>query len=61
MVHFKNILLGSGMSSLVYFNKTKKVAKVLSSNNKYALRSKNFYEYEAFGGNSNIWGGYIII
>ena len=56
---FKNILLGSGMSSVVYFNSKKDKLTVITGDEKKTLKSKNFYEYDAFGGNSNIWGGYI--
>ncbi len=59
MTYIKNILLGSGMSSFVYFHIKKEKPKVMTGDNKKILKSKNFYEYEAFGGNSNIWGGYI--
>ena len=59
MTYFKNILIGSGMSSLVFYMKSKRKLKVISSNNKKILKNKNFYENDAFGGNSNIWGGYI--
>ena len=57
MTYYKNILLGSGMSSIVYFNLKMKI-KVITGDEKN-FKSKNFYEYQAFGGNSNIWGGYI--
>ena len=59
MTYFQNVLIGSGMSSLVFYMKSKKKLKVISSNSKKILKSKNFYENDAFGGNSNIWGGYI--
>ena len=59
MTYYKNILLGSGMSSIVYFNLTNKKLIVITGDEKIILKSKNFYEYQAFGGNSNIWGGYI--
>ena len=59
MTYIKNILLGSGMSSLVYFSIKKEKLKVITGDDNKILKSKNFYEYEAFGGNSNIWGGYI--
>ncbi len=59
MTYYKNILLGSGMSSIVYFNLKNEKLKVITGDEKKILKSKNFYEYQAFGGNSNIWGGYI--
>ena len=59
MTYFENILLGSGMSSLIYFSFKKEKLKVVTDDNKKVLKSNNFYEYEALGGNSNIWGGYI--
>ena len=59
MTYLKNILLGSGMSSVVYFNSKKDKLTVITGDEKKTLKSKNFYEYDAFGGNSNIWGGYI--
>ena len=59
MIYIKNILLGAGMSSFVYFNIKKGKPKVLTGDQKKILKSKNFYEFEGLGGNSNIWGGYI--
>ena len=59
MTYIKNILLGSGMSSFVYYHIKKGKPKVITGDQKKILKSKNFYEFEALGGNSNIWGGYI--
>ena len=59
MKFIKNLLVGSGMSSLIYFKTTKKKLKIFSNSNSQILKSKNFYEYDGIGGNSNIWGGYI--
>ena len=59
MTYFQNILIGSGMSSLVFYMNSKKKLKIISSNKRKIFKSKNFYENDMIGGNSNIWGGYI--
>tara|TARA_B100001057_G_scaffold500738_1_gene617485 strand:- start:2035 stop:2955 length:921 start_codon:yes stop_codon:yes gene_type:complete len=59
MKHFDKTIIGSGMSSLIFYLNSKKNLKIITSSNNKTLKSKNFYENDAFGGNSNIWGGYI--
>ena len=59
MINSSNILIGSGMSSLVFYKNSKKQLQVISQNTGNIFQRKNFYEYDGFGGNSNIWGGYI--
>ena len=54
-----NVIVGSGISSLIFTRGLSKKYKVLSSKNNQTVKSKNFYEYDFIGGNSNIWGGYI--
>lgn len=54
-----NVIVGSGISSLIFIRGLSKKYKVLSSKNNQTVKSKNFYEYDFIGGNSNIWGGYI--
>ena len=55
----KKIIIGSGISSFIYFKYNFNKAKVFSSSLNKIINSNNFYEYNAVGGNSNIWGGYI--
>ena len=55
----KNLLVGSGISSYIYFLTKKKKIKVISSNKNNIFKRSNFYEYNSIGGNTNIWGGYI--
>ncbi len=56
----KEIIIGSGLSSFVYFkNNIKKKIKILTNSDARVIKSKNFYEYDSIGGNSNIWGGYL--
>ena len=55
----QSVIIGSGMSAYVYFKDTPKKIKIYSGNNNEILKSRNLYEYDAIGGNSNIWGGYI--
>lgn len=55
----KKMIIGSGMSSFVYFLINKQKIDVCSSNANKILNRSNFYELNAIGGNSNIWGGYI--
>ncbi len=59
MKHFKSILLGTGMSSLVYLMNSKKKIKVFTAPGNNFYKRNNFYENDKLGGNSNIWGGYI--
>ena len=59
MTYFKNVLIGSGMSSLIFYINSKRKLTVISPNTRKILKSKNFYENDMIGGNSNIWGGYI--
>ena len=54
-----NVLIGSGITSLVFFLKKKKKIKIFSSPNDLIIKKKNFYEYDFIGGNSNLWGGYL--
>ena len=51
-------ILGSGLSAVVK-NQIDNNAIVFSNFNKKKVKSKRFYELQSFGGNSNIWGGYI--
>jgi hypothetical protein len=55
----ENILIGSGMSSFIYHKSSNKKLKIFTERNNQIIKSKNFYEYDAIGGNTNIWGGYI--
>lgn len=55
----KEAIIGSGISSFVYHKNSFKKSKIFSCNNNKILKSQNFYEFDAIGGNSNIWGGYI--
>jgi hypothetical protein len=55
----KEAIIGSGISSFIYQKNSLKKFKIFSSNNYKVLKSHNFYELDAIGGNSNIWGGYI--
>ena len=59
MNYIENLLVGSGISSFVYFKTSKKKVKVFTSKGNTILKSKNFYENDTLGGNTNIWGGYI--
>lgn len=59
MKHSDKLIIGSGISSFIYFKSEKKKPKVITSCINEIIKSKNFYEFEALGGNSNIWGGYI--
>ena len=56
---FKTILAGSGLSSFVYYKNNLSVSKILTGSQNKILKSKNFYEMDAIGGNTCIWGGYI--
>ena len=58
MTYLKNISIRvrHEFSCVLQFKKDK--LTVITGDEK-TLKSKNFYEYDAFGGNSNIWGGYI--
>ncbi len=58
-MNFKEAILGSGISSYIYFKSTSEKATVFSSKKSLTIKSKNFYEFNTIGGNSNIWGGYI--
>ena len=59
MLNIENLLIGSGISSLTYFNSTKRKISVISNSEFKIVKNKNFYEYDSIGGNTNIWGGYI--
>ena len=59
MLNIENLLIGSGISSLTYFNSTKRKTSVISNSEFKIVKNKNFYEYDSIGGNTNIWGGYI--
>ena len=56
---FNDAIIGSGICSLIYFTNSNNKLKVFSEPGKKISFSENFYEYRGFGGNSNIWGGYI--
>lgn len=56
----KEIIVGSGISSFIYFkNNQRRKFKIYSSFDENIIKSENFYEYDSIGGNSNIWGGYL--
>jgi hypothetical protein len=59
MKHINKLIIGSGISSFVYFKSNFKKFKIFSNDIKKVFKSNNFYEYDSIGGNSNIWGGYI--
>ena len=59
MRSLKKIIIGSGMSSFIYFLSNDKKIDVCSSNDNKIHNRSNFYELNAIGGNTNIWGGYI--
>lgn len=60
MKSLKEIIIGSGLSSFIYFkNNIKNKVKILTNSDSEVIKSKNFYEYDSIGGNSNIWGGYL--
>mgnify|MGYP001167863335 CR=1 FL=1 len=59
MKYIENLVLGSGISSFLYFKTSKKKPNVFTSRGNKILKSKNFYENDTLGGNTNIWGGYI--
>ena len=59
MIYIKKLIVGSGISSFIYFQSNSKKLRVLTSTLNKVLKSNNFYEYDSIGGNSNIWGGYI--
>ncbi len=59
MKYIENLVLGSGISSFLYFRTADKKPKVFTSKGNKILKSKNFYENDTLGGNTNIWGGYI--
>ena len=51
-------ILGSGLSALIR-DQISYNAVIFCKNKNNIKRSKNFYEFENIGGNTNIWGGYI--
>ena len=55
----KEAIIGSGISSFVYYKNSLSKLLVFSQNDNKILKNQNFYEFESIGGNSNIWGGYI--
>ena len=59
MNKFNNLIVGSGISALVVYKNSSRKPQIFTSDKDQILRSKNFYEYDFFGGNTNIWGGYI--
>ena len=59
MNFINKIIIGSGISSFVYYKNNPKKIKVFSNPSEKVFKSGNFYEYDKIGGNSNIWGGYI--
>ena len=59
MNKINNLIVGSGISALVVYKNSSKKPQIFTSDKDQILRSKNFYEYDFFGGNTNIWGGYI--
>lgn len=59
MKNIKNLIIGSGISSFIHFYNNPGKFKVFTSSVNKIQKSRNFYEYDSIGGNSNIWGGYI--
>ena len=59
MKYFEYTVLGSGISSFIFFKSFGKKLNIISTFKKKICKNKNFYEYDGIGGNSNIWGGYI--
>ena len=51
-------ILGSGLSAVVK-NQIEKNSTIFSNFYGKKVKSKRFYELQSFGGNTNIWGGYI--
>ena len=58
MIKINHSILGSGLSALVR-DKVKINSKIFYCNEKKIIKSKKFYEFNGFGGNTNIWGGYV--
>ena len=58
-MRLNDAIIGSGICSLIYFKNSKNKLRVFYESCKKITSSENFYEYRTFGGNSNIWGGYI--
>lgn len=57
-----NLIIGSGISALVASIKNKKtlvLSKITPNGKKSILKSHNFYEYNNYGGNTNVWGAYV--
>lgn len=59
MKYLEYTLIGSGISSYIFYKSFNKKLNIISNLKKKIYKSKNFYEYDGIGGNSNIWGGYI--
>ena len=51
-------ILGSGLSALIKDRLNKNIT-IFANKNNNILKSKRFYEYDSFGGNTNIWGAYV--
>ena len=51
-------ILGSGLSALIK-DRLNKNTTIFANKNNNILKSKRFYEYDSFGGNTNIWGAYV--
>ena len=51
-------ILGSGLSALIR-DQISYNAVIFCKNKNNIKRSKNFFEFDNIGGNTNIWGGYI--
>ena len=56
-MNFKEAILGSGI--LTYILKVRQTSNSFFIKKSLTIKSKNFYEFDTIGGNSNIWGGYI--
>ncbi len=54
----RNTIIGTGLSSLIR-DQILKNAYIFCNNKTKIKQSARFYEFDALGGNSNVWGGYI--
>ena len=56
------IIVGSGISALVASIKNRKtlvLSKISKISKKNILKTYNLYEYNNYGGNTNVWGAYV--
>lgn len=54
----RNTIIGSGLSSLIR-DQILQNAHIFCNNKTKIKQSASFYEIDALGGNTNVWGGYI--